>query len=400
MRGKVKEIVTSMDALREHSRSPRNITLRQYIGEKFKDTAGKSLEVGHLYSELGIDPLHTKLNELYQDEDTAYLVSEVIRDGLRRGIGMAQREQLAALKQALISQSTITSEAGNTRFISPEVFTDPIMRGAVQAVFYPDLVIREIGIPQPNVTMPLIDLSDAKLEESAEGATIEVGTVSYGSKDVKVTKEAKGLQFTYESLEFNTLDLVALYFEDLGRQLGSKLNNKAVLALINGDQVNLSENAAVIGVTDPTKGFQYRDILRGLVRLSRLGRAATSIIGNEETIVDYLDIEAVKNKQFSGNPLLEAMMKSPLPTKQSAYVSGKVAANQLVLADASSALVQLTARYLMLETEKIVRKQISGTFASIITGFANFQRNARVIIDKSVNINAANFPAWMAPYED
>lgn len=394
LKGKVREIVRDMDALRSNNKNPRNVGLREFLGERFE------LTPGHLYSELGIEP-STTVQELMADSDNAYLLAEVIRDGMLRGMGLAQREQLAAIKRGFISQAPVLSEGnGGARYITPEVFLDPVMRGAVQSVFYPDLVVREIMVGQPTATMPKLELSDASVADSEEGATIEEGSVTYGSKDIRLKKQAKGIKLTYEALKFNTLDLVALFFEDFGRLLGSRLNGEAVLAVINGDQADGSEAAAVIGVEDMAKGIQYLDVLRVWLRLGLLGRRSTSIIGNEITAIEYLGLPEVKDKQFSGSALLPTMVKTPLPTDQDLYVSTKVAANQLIFQDSSASLVQLTAWPLMLEVEKIVSKQIEGTFASIYTGFAKLQRNASLVVDSSITFAANGFPAWMSPFAD
>jgi HK97 family phage major capsid protein len=394
LKGKIKEIVKQMDALRSHNKNPRNIGLREFLAEQYQ------LTPGHLYSELGLEQ-GTTVQELMADSDNAYLLAEVLRDGMMRGLGLAQREQMAAARRGLASQAPILSEGnGGARYITPEVFLDPVMRGAVQSVFYPDLVVREIMVGQPTATIPRLDLSEASIADSEEGATIEEGSVSYGSKDIRLKKQAKGIKVTYEAIKFNTLDLVALFFEDFGRLLGSRLNGEAVLAITNGDQSDGSEAAAVIGVDDTAKGVQYIDVLRVWIRLSLLGRRSTSVIGNESTAIDFLNLPEVRDKQFSGSALLPTSVKTPLPTDQDLYVSTKVAASQLVFQDSSASLVQLTAWPLMLEIEKIVSKQIEGTFASIYTGFAKLQRNASVTVDGGITFAANGFPSWMNPFAD
>lgn len=398
LKGKVKAMVRRMNALREDKERPREINLRTLLVEEYG-----GLTPDHLYNEIGIDPTTDTVRDLMADEDNAYLLPELIRDAVRRGMGMAQREQmaqaLASARRAINSQAPILSEAGGgPRYITPEVFLDPVMRGAVQSVFYPDLIVREVTVGNLTVDVPFLNLSDATLVESEEGATIEEGSVTYESKKVTVRKRARAIKITYEAIEFNTLDLVALFFEDFGRLLGHTLNGDAVLTIINGDQADGSEAAPVIGVADTTKGITYRDILRVWIRLSLLGRASTSIIGNETTALEYLLLEEVLKSQFNGAPIARTSIKTPLPTMQDLYVSIKVPANKLVFQDSSTSLVQLTARPLMLETERIIMKQLEGTAASIITGFAKLQRNASVVVDGSIAFSGNPFPTWMSPF--
>jgi hypothetical protein len=45
-----------------------------------------------------------------KDEDTRYLMAEIVREGVRRGMGLAQREQIAAMKKrAIASFGPVTS---------------------------------------------------------------------------------------------------------------------------------------------------------------------------------------------------------------------------------------------------------------------------------------------------
>ena len=397
LQGKVRETVKLLEALRQDQQKPREITLRNFLGEKY------NLSPNEFYNDLQVDPETTTVKDLMLDEDKAWLLPELIRDGIKRGMGLAARERMAALRAAMNkSLAAVTSEAGTggARYITPEVFLDPIMRGTVQSIFYPDLVMREIMIGNLTVTMPQIDLSEAQLVDSEEAATIEEGTVTYGSKNVTVRKKARGIQFTYESIEFNTLDLVAVFFEDFGRLLGHSLNGEAVLAIINGDQDDGSEAASVIGVTNPANGIQYIDVLRVWIRLALLGRASTSIIGNETTALLYLLLEEVLKTQFNGDRIAPTRIKVPLPTMQDLYLSIKVPGSKMIFQDSSASLVQLTARPLLLESEAIVKKQLKGTYASIYTGFAKVNRNASVVVDGSVAFADNGWPAWMSPFPE
>lgn len=394
MKAKIREMLLAMEAMRTNKNGGRNISLRQYLAEKFQMHPGK------FFSEIGIDPKYTTVDSLMNDPETAQLLPEFIREGMLRGMGLAQRERMAQLRRAIISNAITAESNGGQRFISPEVFMDPVMRGAVQATFYPDLVVREETVPQPTVVVPHLDLSDAKMAESEEGATIEVGSVTYDTKDVKLKKRARGLTITYEAIRYNTLSLLSLYFEDLGRILGSNLNGDAVTAIVNGDQDDGSEAAAVVGVEDIVEGITYFDILRVAIRMGMLGRVARDMVAGETQALSYLNLPEVKNRNQIGSALLATQIKSPMTTPENLYVSTKVGANKLVLQDSSASLVQLTSAPLLLETEKIVRKQIEGSFASITTGFAKLQRNASVVIDGSIAFAGNDFPAWMAPYSD
>lgn len=400
LKGKVRQMVTEMQTLRNPGPGNigRDITLRQHMAENFKAPSGEAVGPEHLFAELGIDENRTTVNELMENEDTRYLMAELIRQGVRRGMGIAQREQLAEMNQrALASFGPITTEAaGGQRFISPEVFLDPVNRGAVQGTFYPDLIIREIPVAQPQVILPRIALSDAALADSNEAATIEEGSVTYDTKTVSIKKKARAIKITDEAVMFSSLALLSIFLEDFGRIFGHTLNGMAVDTIVNGEQADLSEAATVVGVESTVNGITWFDLARVAIRFGLIGQVGTQIIGNETTALSFMNLAEIKNK-VQGAPLLAVSLKSPLTMPDELYVSNKVGANKVIIQDPSSSILQLTAMPLMVETERIVMKQINGTAMSIYTGFAKIQRKASVILDGSILYSGNGFPSYMAP---
>lgn len=400
LKGKVKSMVMEMQKLRNPGKEDiaEDITLRRYMAENFKMDAGEALGPEHLFAELGINENRTKVKELMDDEDDRYLVAELIREGIRRGMGLAQREMIAEMKnRALASFGPITSEAaGGQRFVSPEVFLDPINRGAVQGTFYPDLIVREIPVPQPQAIVPRIDLSDAALADSNEAATAEEGSITYNTKTVTIKKKMKAIKITDEAVMFSSLSLLQIYLEDFGRLLGNTLNGMAVDTIVNGEQADLSEAATVIGVESTVNGITWFDLTRVAIQFGLVGQVGRQIIGNSTTGLNFLNLNEVKNR-FFGLPLLAVNMRSPLTMPEDLYISSKVGTNKIVVQDPSSSIVQLTAQPLMVETDRIVMKQINGTVASIYTGFSKLQRKASIVIDGSILFSGNGFPAYFTP---
>lgn len=400
LKGKVKEAVLAMQATRKGTKTTagREISLRQYMAKHFKDANGASLTPQHLYAELGIDEHQTQVHELLDMEDGGYIAAELIRQSVRRGMGIAQREQIAEMKaRALASFGPVTGEyAGGQRFISPEVFLDPVSRGAVQGTFYPDLVAREISIPQPQTVVPRLNLSDAALADSNEAATLEEGSVTYDTKTVTITKKGRAIKITDEAVKFSSLSLLALFMEDFGRIFGHTLNLMAVDAIVNDTLSSSAEAAPVIGVENTSNGITWYDLARVAIRFGLIGHVGTQIIANETTGLNYLNLSEVKNKQ-QGTPLLTTALKTPLTMPEELYVSGAVGASKVIVQDPSASIVQLTAQPLLIETERLVMKQITGTAMSIYTGFAKLQRKASVIIDGSIAFSGNGFPSYMTP---
>src|SRR4051794_20566038 len=95
LKGKVRNMVMEMQKLRNPgpNKIGQDVTLRQHMTKNFKKPNGDPLGPEHLFAELGIDENLTTVNEIMEDEDTRYLMAEIVRQGIRRGMGLAQREQ-------------------------------------------------------------------------------------------------------------------------------------------------------------------------------------------------------------------------------------------------------------------------------------------------------------------
>ncbi|HEX8688532.1 MAG TPA: hypothetical protein VF654_18605, partial [Pyrinomonadaceae bacterium] len=256
-KGNVAKLMKELNALRTNPLRPRDVSLREHLAEQYQVTPD------HMFSELGVDPHFTRVVDLQQDEDKKWLIPEAVRQGIQFGMGISRQQAVEMARRAIVSQSSpILSEAnGGARYISPEVWLDPIMSGAVQAAYWSDLIVKDEPVASDSVNIPNIKLSDASPEETSEGATAEVGTVSHGHKKVEIKKRKRALEITDESVLFNSLSLLSIFFVDYGRVLGLLLNGDAVNVIVNGDVAGGSEASAVIGVSDTTKGFQFRDFL-------------------------------------------------------------------------------------------------------------------------------------------
>lgn len=282
----------------------------------------------------------------------------------------------------------LLTQDNDSRWLFPEIFRDAIRKGLQYAPFYSKLVTGEETIANTGITMPWFNASAAALREVEEGGDITVGSMTWDSKQVTIKKRARGLMQTYESIMFTPIKLASIYFEDLGIQLGATLDSDLVTIAINGDQADGSEAATVMGIT--TAGtLLYSDIVRVWVRQNRMNRPSNVMLTNEAMAVEILNMSAFQTPvRGQGAPLVTLNLQSALPADQALYIHSTVPANQVIFIDTTKAFVQLTAMKLMVESERIVNKQLNGEYASIITGFANVFSDARLIMDKSVTVAA------------
>lgn len=280
------------------------------------------------------------------------------------------------------------------RWIVPEIIREAISVGYRKKAIWPNLIAAEETIKNPTATIPWINLSEVAPRHVGEGETIALGSISYGQKSFKIGKIGRGMKISYEVRNYTSLNVFSLFVQDFGIKLGLAMDALLIDTLINGEQADGSESAPVIGVITPGTAV-YKDFLKLWIRMSRIGRIPTTIIGGETTALETLDMAEFKNKDQTGTSRGNLNMKTPVPNTANYYVHGSVPANQQIFVDPSSAVIKFNAQPLLVESEKIVSNQTEAVYATLTTGFATAFRDGRVILDDSLNVSTNDFPSWM-----
>lgn len=343
-----KKLFKEMEALR---RQGHDVTLAQHLNDTY---SGMSL--GKYYNELAIDPQRATVGLLLDRQDES------------------------------------------VRWLVPEIFRDAIRKGFIAAPIHQDFIIGEEPVPQPTQIMPFWDLTSLPNSPKALGAaeSMELGTINYGQKTVRISKTGIGIEIDDEAIRFTSVSLLSIFLQDVGIKLASSLSKQAINVLINGEQADLSESAGVVGVA-VAGAMSYADFIAMFVRGSLLNRKWTKVIGNEASINFMLNMAEFRNTDKFGNSELKLNTKTPVPRDIDAYTHSSMPNNQILMCDPSLAMVQLTAVPLQVEADRIVQRQINGTYVTLTTGFAIIMRDARVILDRSVTNIATPFPAFLAP---
>lgn len=341
----IKEIAFAMNSLRSSAKNPVDISIAEFVQMKW----GISMET--FYDDLGLNASTDTIRNIFTlpDESMRYLIPEIIRDAVRLGLRKA-----------------------------------PI---------WSQLIAAEQTIPNPSVTIPHINMSDAMPRYVGEAETIPVGDFSFGSKTLKIRKMGRGVKIPYEVAQYVTINVIAIFLQDFGVKLNHGIDALMIDVLINGEQADGSESAPIIGVTTPGS-FVYRDLLRLWIRMARIGRNPTAIIGGETAALDTLDLDEFKIK-YQGTTEKTLDLKTPVPQGSSYYIHGSMPDDQQLVIDKTSAIIKYNAQPLLIEDDKIVSKQVLETYCSLTTGFGILYRDARVIIDSSVDFATSGFPAYM-----
>ena len=336
-----------------------DMSFQDYLQEKgFKSNDGKPVTLDEFFYDMGIEPNRMTVENLIASPyDTRWLVPEIIREAIRLGLRRS-----------------------------------PI---------HPNIIRSEETVAQPFSVMPKLNFSgDATMDRTGEMETIATGYVSYGSKTVKISKRAKGIGISYEAIKYTNINLIGVFFEDLGVRMGFSLDADCIDVILNGDQEDGSESAPEIGVEDTADAITYYDLLRTWIRGAMIGRNYRTMIGDEASVLWVMNLPEFKDRQNPA-PAVPLDVKIPIVVNPELYAHMNVTASHLIVHDNAFGLTQLTAAPLMVESEKIIRRQIEDSFASITTGFSKLFRDSSILIDGTKTFAGNPFPVWMvAGYAD
>jgi len=342
-----KKLHKEMELVRQ---TGRDITLAQHLASQYD-----GMTVDKYYAELDVDPTSVSIGQVLDRQDEA------------------------------------------VRWLVPEIFRDAIRKGFIASPIYRDFIIREETVAQPTQVAPFWDTTgiDNSPKPLGAGESMELGALKYGQKTVHISKSGIGLEIVDEAIRYSSISLMSLFVQDVGIKLASSLTRELISVLINGDQADGSEAAGVVGV-GTANTMAWNDFIRVFVRGGLRNRNWTKVIGNEITINYMLDMPEFRTSNKVANPELRLNVKTPgvLPQALDAYVHNAVPNNQLIMVDPTLAVVQLTSMPLTVESDRIVQRQLNGTYVSLTTGFMNIFKDARIILDRSVT---TDFPSSYAP---
>jgi hypothetical protein len=351
------KVYEPLQAYRGSTASPgREITLEAFMNDRLKmtNTENQAITIEDLFVEAGIDPVTSTLdNVLTTQTDMKYLAPELVRDMIYAGYS-----------------------------------AEP---------FYLDLCMSSENVDSMNVVTPWLKYTDARPTDTSEAETISESTLTYGDKMVKLGKKAIGVTYSDELLLSVRIPMLRPYLERVGYELAYVMNTLAVSTLVNGDQNDASDACAYIG-TQTSGTLAYVDFTRCWVRGRSLAKKYNYLVTSEAGANTVLNITEFSYKQNVGTIATSLDSRNIIvPANLGHQISSAVGDSEFVLVDPRGAMVHLTFMPLRVEADRIVSKQISGSYVSVIEGFTTVDRASRIMIDKSKAFSGYGFPGWMAP---
>ena len=287
---------------------------------------------------------------------------------------------------------------GDVRYLAPEVIREFIVRGVNLSANYQDLCMGTENVISMEVVSPWIDFAHPQVQPVGQGETIPDSGYTWGIKRTPIRKTGIALTWTDELMLSVSFPILSRWMERVGIELNAKLFTNAVQTMVNGDQTGGLEAAPVVG-TATGSSITFADYITMWTRSNLIGYKWGSMITSEVMSNAILNLPEFKPIAGGlGNAVVNVDSRNRIiPTKIPHFISSALSDNQVVLFDPSQAMVYCVFRPLLVETERIIRRQVQGSVVSVISGFVTVQRLSRIVVDKSKAFSGYGFPDWMKP---
>lgn len=256
------------------------------------------------------------------------------------------------------------------------------------AVLFPEYVKRSVlqGMNSANVlpsivaTVTKIDGNDYRTIKTtigtdnsttgiSEGTALTSTTITNQDELVTLKKRGNVISASYESLRLKRLDLFSVTLRQIGAQIARTQLSDAVSILVNGDGNN---NAAAAVNPVSTTGLAYADLIALWASFDKY--ELNTILANTKTMQVLLSLNEMKDAEAGLNFQGTGQMITPLGA--TLLRADSVADNTLIGIDRNCALEMVQAGDVLIDSDKLIDKQLERISISCTAGFAKIYKDA------------------------
>lgn len=282
-----------------------------------------------------------KVNHFLTNTGLRPLFSPVVEDGLRLGLN-----RIAAQWQDLIARQV------NVDSLTYE---------------YYEFSNGTPGSPQPSGT------DEFKLKRIGQGAPIPTARVSVSGKSYTLYKQGRGIEWTDES-KLAPIDLAAMWFQQVGIQLGWDYHDQIFDMLLNGYFDDGSDDAPVLSSAVATV-IDDGDLYTAVGTMQQVyGYQADYMLMSLARSVAVRTMENGAGQRLFPNGV-EAAGLPPI------RIAASIPDDKIIFMDSNFALLRLVNKEFGTEFDRSVQTQIEGSYGTSIDATVPLFKNARLILD-------------------
>ena len=266
-------------------------------------------------------------------------------------------------------------ETSNSAALFPEYVARAVRQGMENNDCLQDIIAAKTVIDGMDYRSVVSTPSDDEkaLKPVAEGAALPQTNVKTSENLVKLIKRGRMLVASYEAIKYQRLDLFTITLRQIGAHIAREQIKDAVDVLINGDGNN---NSASVVALDTANTLTYADLIDLWANMSpyelNTMLAPTDMMQKLLTLTEMKDAQAGLNFQGTGRmitPMGANLLHIP------SMVSGKI-----VGLDKNCALEMVQSGDIILDSDKLIDRQLERASISCIAGFAKIFKDAAKVL--------------------
>jgi hypothetical protein len=252
------------------------------------------------------------------------------------------------------------------------------------AAAWQQLIARNIPVPQlsyeyyefdnGNITNGAVaGTSEFSLKRIGQGAPIPTAKVTVSGKSYSLFKQGRGIEWTDEA-KLAPIDLAALWFQQVGLQLGWDYHDQIVDSLLNGYFADNSDDAPVLA-TATAGEITFADLLTAVGTMQTLyGYSPTLMV---MSLTRAVAIQTMENG--AGYPVFpNGVAAAGLPA---ILLSAKVPNDKIIFVDSAFAMMRLVNKEFGTEFDRDPKSQVEGSYGTSIELTVPLFKSARLILD-------------------
>lgn len=266
-------------------------------------------------------------------------------------------------------------ETSDSAALFPEYVSRAVRQGIENNDYLKDIVAVKTVINGMDYRSVVSSPSDDEksLKPVTEGAALPQTNVRTSEHLVKLMKRGRMLVASYEAIQFQRLDLFTVTLKQIGAHIAREQLKDAVNVLISGD--GNSNPAGTVSVT--TSGtLTYADLIKLWAALSPY--ELNTMLASTDVMQKLLALSEMKDAQAGLTFQGTGRMITPLGAKLMHVPS--MPSGKIIGLDKNCALEMVQSGNLVMDTDKLIDRQLERASISCIAGFAKiFTDSAKVL---------------------
>lgn len=276
-----------------------------------------------------------------------------------------------------------SSTAGTVLF--PAYVESQVVAGLLLNSLVPLAVAQEVTVNSHTAEhLALTETAaDRRTSLGAEGARAATVNLRTAERTVRLQKYQAQLDATYEALRLQRLNVVGLFLQRLGAQIGIDESDDMLDIAILGDG---NSGSAVVDTDAEASGvLDYDELIRLSLAFPK-GYEFRMAVVNDDHLRTILNMSEFKDPSAGFN--YQATGRAPHPIgaewhRWTSTGSSAFSTDRILALDTRLALVQYTEQGVQTETDRLIDRQFERTVVSKWTGFAKLDYNATQCLDIS-----------------